>query len=99
MSATDTAAKVDLAIKAKTPLVPDMDPHFTIEQTNQLSLDGLSVATDVPQFLGPDGEREVGELVGDEAELVLRALHEPAAEDPAVSDRDARVVRVPSAMQ
>ncbi len=48
------------AIQAKTPLVPDMDPRFTIEQTNTLSLDGLSVATDVPQFLGRDGEREVG---------------------------------------
>ena len=37
-----------------------MDPHFTIEQTNQLSLDGLSVATNVPEFLGSDGEQEVG---------------------------------------
>jgi outer membrane protein TolC len=48
------------AIQAKTPLVPNMDPRFTIEQTNQLSLDGLSVATDVPEFLGSDGEQEVG---------------------------------------
>ena len=48
------------AIKGKTPLVPDMDPHFTIEQTNKLSLDGLLVATEVPGFLGPDGEREMG---------------------------------------
>ena len=48
------------AIQAKTPLVPDMDPHFTIEQTNQLSLEGLSVATNAPEFLGSDGEQEVG---------------------------------------
>ena len=48
------------AIKGKTPLVPDMDPHFTIEQTNTLSLARLSVATDAPPFLGPDGEREKG---------------------------------------
>lgn len=54
----DTAAYG--AIKGKTPLVPDMDPRFTIEQTNTLSLDGLSVASEVPQFLGPDGEREMG---------------------------------------
>ncbi len=48
------------AIKGKTPLVPDMDPRFTIEQTNTLSLDGLSVASEAPKFLGLDGEREVG---------------------------------------
>lgn len=48
------------AIKGKTPLVPNMDPHFTIEQTNTISLDGLSVAVDVPPFLGPDGEQEIG---------------------------------------
>ena len=48
------------AIQGKTPLVPDMEPHFTIEQTNTLSLEGLPVAMDVPEFLGPDGEREKG---------------------------------------
>lgn len=48
------------AIKGKTPLVPDMPPRFTIEQTNTVSLDGLPVATDVPEFLGPDGELEKG---------------------------------------
>jgi outer membrane protein TolC len=47
-------------IKSKTPQVPNMDPHFTIEQTNTLSLDGFAVATNVPDFLGPDGEREMG---------------------------------------
>lgn len=48
------------AISGKTPHVPNMDPHFTIEQTNTLSLDGLPLATNVPDFLGPDGEREMG---------------------------------------
>lgn len=48
------------AIKGKTPLVPNMDTRFTIEQTNTLSLDGLSVATNAPGFLGPDGELEMG---------------------------------------
>jgi len=48
------------AIKAKTPLVPDMDPHFTIAQTNTLSLDGLPVSTEVPDYLGRDGDRDLG---------------------------------------
>jgi len=48
------------AIKGKTPRVPDMDPHFTIEQTNTISLEGLTIASDRPQFLGAEGEREVG---------------------------------------
>ena len=54
---------------------------------------------DEAPLLGEDGEREVGVLVGEEVELVLRALHEPVAEEPAVADRDARVVRVPAASQ
>ncbi len=48
------------AIKQKTPRVPNMDPHFTIEQTNKLSLEGLPISTNVPESLGPDGERERG---------------------------------------
>lgn len=51
------------AIKGKTPLVPNMDPNFTLEQTNAISLDGLPVATDLPEFLGPDGEQEKGAQV------------------------------------
>ena len=47
-------------IKGKTPLVPNTDPNFTIEQTNAISLDGLPVATNIPEFLGPDGEQEKG---------------------------------------
>jgi outer membrane protein TolC len=48
------------AIKEKTPLVRNMDPNFTIEQTNVISLDGLTVATNVYDFLGQAGEREQG---------------------------------------
>src|SRR6266571_8177184 len=48
------------AVAQKTPLVKNMDEHFTIEQTNQLSLEGLPVAANVEEFLGPDGEVERG---------------------------------------
>src|SRR6266516_2941073 len=47
-------------IAQKTPLVKNMDERFTVEQTNQLSLDGLPVAANVEEFLGPDGEVERG---------------------------------------
>ena len=46
------------AIKQKSAQVPDTDPHFTIEQTNALSLEGYPVATNVLDALGPYGERE-----------------------------------------
>src|SRR5439155_3611490 len=51
------------AVAQKTPQVKNMDEHFTIEQTNQLSLDGLPVAAKVQDFLGPDGEAERGARV------------------------------------
>ncbi|MEK7707169.1 MAG: hypothetical protein AAB380_04150, partial [Verrucomicrobiota bacterium] len=47
-------------IKEKTPLVPNMDRKFTIEQTNTLALAALPVTTNVFDFLGSDGERERG---------------------------------------
>ena len=46
------------AIKQKSPLVPNTDPHFTIEQTNVLSLAGFPSATNVLEALGPYGARE-----------------------------------------
>ena len=46
------------AIRQKTPLVRNMDPHFTIEQTNIISLAGLPLRTNVDEYLGADGERE-----------------------------------------
>src|SRR5438445_3733094 len=51
------------AIQAKTPLVTDMDKKFTIEHTNVLSLEGLPVATNIPDFLGPEGEHEPGAYI------------------------------------
>ena len=51
------------AIRQKTPKVPNMDPHFTIEQTNRLSLEGYPISTNVLEALGPDGERERGARV------------------------------------
>src|SRR5712671_852434 len=48
------------AVVQKTPLVKNMDEHFSIEQTNQLSFDGLPVATQVEESLGSDGEVERG---------------------------------------
>ena len=48
------------AIQAKSPMVTNADPHFTIEQTNNLSLQGFSTVTNVSEFLGPDAERERG---------------------------------------
>lgn len=46
------------AIKEKTPLVRNMDPNFTVEQTNAVALDGLPIATNAQESLGADGERE-----------------------------------------
>src|SRR5687768_1813558 len=47
-------------IESKTPQVHNMDPNFTIEQTNVIALDGLATVSEVPEFLGPDGEQEKG---------------------------------------
>src|SRR2546421_12629369 len=45
------------AIRQKSALVPNMDTHFNIEQTNVLTLKALPVSTNVQEFLGPDGQR------------------------------------------
>jgi outer membrane protein TolC len=50
--------EVARAIAQKTPAVPNMDPHFTIEQTNQLSLEGFPISTNVPDFLGGESALE-----------------------------------------
>ena len=47
-------------IAEKTPRVPNMDPQFTIEQTNSLSLEGLRIVTEAEESLGPDGRLEIG---------------------------------------
>ena len=67
------------AVAQKTPLVKNMDEHFTIEQTNQLSFDGLPVAANVEEFLGPDGEVERGAHVFSlETALDIAVKHLPA---------------------
>ncbi len=50
--------EVASAIARKTPSVPNMDPRFTIEQTNALSLENLTLSTNIPSFLGTEGEVE-----------------------------------------
>lgn len=47
-------------IKGKAGLVPNMDSRFTIEQTNQISLEGFPVNTNVVEFLGANGAVEEG---------------------------------------
>src|ERR1051325_3170291 len=51
------------AITQKKPLVKNMDEHFTIEQTNKLTLDDLPVTNRFEEFLGPDGATEGGAQV------------------------------------
>jgi len=46
------------AIEEKTPRVRNMDPNFTIEQTNAVALDGLPISTNAHAFFGADGARE-----------------------------------------
>ncbi len=50
-------------IQNKSPLVPDMDRHFTIDQTNDFRVAGFPINTNLVDFLGPDGEKEVGARV------------------------------------
>ena len=48
------------AIRAHSAAVRNMDPHFTLEQTNLLSLNDFPVGTNSPDYLGENGSREVG---------------------------------------
>jgi outer membrane protein TolC len=48
------------AIDQKGKGIPNMDQHFTIDQTNKVSLEGLPIATEVEEALGKDGESERG---------------------------------------
>jgi len=48
------------AITAKTPLVRNMDPAFTLERTNAISLDAFVLSTNAPAYLGESGKREEG---------------------------------------
>jgi outer membrane protein TolC len=50
-------------IGEKSPLVINMERHFTIEETNQVNLDGLAVASGTNDFLGDAGQAEIGARV------------------------------------
>lgn len=50
-------------IAQKTPLVTNMEPHFTIEQTNQINLEGLPEMNGTNDFLGEAAEAEIGAKV------------------------------------
>ena len=56
-SADKEAARI---IAEKAPKVPNMDPHFTIEQMGLPSLEGLPTCTQAPDFLGFEGQVEPG---------------------------------------
>lgn len=67
------------AIKEKTSRVPNMDPRFTIEQTNIVALEGLPITTNVYAFLGPDGQREDGaHIINLEKALEIAVKHSRA---------------------
>jgi outer membrane protein TolC len=64
-------------ISEKTPLVPNMEPRFTLEHTNQALLDGLPVVTQTNEFLGPqEAARELGApILSLQASLDLAVQH------------------------
>ena len=55
--------EVGKIIADKTPGVPNMDPKFTIEATNQLTLTNLPVFNESVDFLGAESESEKGARV------------------------------------
>jgi len=72
-SADKEAAKV---IAEKTPAVPNMDPRFTIEQTNAVSLEGLPKLEQTEEFLGAEKGTELGaSVVSLEKALELAVQH------------------------
>src|SRR5262247_251078 len=52
--------EVSRIIADRSPGVQNMDPHFTIEQTNTVSLEGLETSTNAVEFFGPDAAYEQG---------------------------------------
>jgi hypothetical protein len=63
------------AIQQKSPAVDNMDPRFTIEQTNSTLLDGLPISTNVQEYLGQRGERERGAHVVSLEDALALAVH------------------------
>src|SRR5882757_7711044 len=50
-------------IHQKSKSVKNADSHFTIQQTNVITLERFPIATNAHDFLGTDGERESGARV------------------------------------
>ena len=63
------------AIAQKTPAVTNMEPHFTIEQTNALALDDLPVAAQTNEFLGQAAGAESGARVLSLEKVLEIAVH------------------------
>lgn len=61
-------------IRSKSALVTNMDPAFTIEQTNSFPLTDLPVSTNTPNFLGTEGEREINARVLSLEDALLLAV-------------------------
>ncbi|NGO38132.1 TolC family protein [Limisphaera ngatamarikiensis] len=75
--AADRAAYA--VIREKGPLVPNMEPDFTLERTNLVDLESLPINDTVEEFLGPDGINERGaRRVNLEAALALAVSHSRA---------------------
>lgn len=64
------------AIAAKSSLVTNMEPHFTLEPTNVVVLEGLPVVQEAGDFLGPEAEAERGaEILSLENALAAAVRH------------------------
>jgi outer membrane protein TolC len=72
-SADKEVAKI---IAEKSAGVPNMDPHFSIDQTNAISLEGLPRVEKVEEFLGPGKEAETdAAILNLEKALALAIQH------------------------
>ena len=64
------------AITERTPMVPNMDTNFTVEQTNIVSLEELSISTNLYAFLGPEADSEAGARLLPLQEALLIAVRQ-----------------------
>lgn len=62
-------------VRFKGRMVTNMEPGFTIEQTNMLSLDAYPVSTNTPEFLGAEKDREYGAHVLTLKDALLLAVN------------------------
>lgn len=67
------------AIRQTGAKVPNMDRHFTIDQTNVLSLEGLPVADKAEDFLGPYADSERGARILSLSNALALAVHHSRA--------------------